>query len=587
MRKGRVERWTLTALLVCFGLSWTLFSQSSVPFEKFGVVTEYDSPSWTPDGKHILFQSGPPREHRIYRIPATGGKPVLLNPDLHRGQVVASPSGRLAFTGRDTKGTFRIWTSNADGSSPKVVTAGMAGVQSSAAWSSDGSKLAFDSHSSLGSSVFVMDAAGGEPKRFAEGMKAVWSRDGKSIGYVVFSLPAMSQWVTVQRFGGQPRRLNCTTMDVVDFGPMSFDWSPDSRQIFVSRLDQGRWQIDVIDVEKDSVVSRLPLPGSAQSPKLSPDGTKIVYVQGDSGHSASIHVAQAEGSRDVALTKAQEFTAGRLVKYKSADGTVIPAFLYKPASSPGPRPAIVWLHGGLAGASIDQVDQAVQYFVGNGFAVLAPNYRSSASFTPELRDLKSGEQIVEDIVASIDYLKALPGVDPSPVFAFGASFGGWSVLRSITARPGLFAAAAEQCGIADVRLLYETSPMFKPVLAARLGGSPEQVPERYRTESPISAVDRLTTPVLILHGDADKTIPFSQATALEAALKKAGKSYEFVPYPGEDHGFQSAAWQDAMERTMRYFTAHITVANKSTPRGRSFDASRQGKSERAPLTNSS
>jgi len=104
--------------------------------------------------------------------------------------------------------------------------------------------------------------------------------------------------------------------------------------------------------------------------------------------------------------------------------------------------------------------------------------------------------------------------------------------------------------------------MFKAFLTAKFGGSPKQAPGRYRHESPICAVDRLTTPVLILHGDADKTIPFSQATALEAALKQAGKSYEFAPYPGEDHGFQRAAWQDAMERTMRYFTAHMTVAAK-------------------------
>lgn len=145
----------------------------------------------------------------------------------------------------------------------------------------------------------------------------------------------------------------------------------------------------------------------------------------------------------------------------------------------------------------------------------------------------------------------------SEVFAFDASFGGWSLLRSITARPGLFAAAAEQCGPTDLRLLYETGPWFRPFLSSRFGGSPEQAPERYRIESPISAVDRLTTPLLTLHGDADKTIPFSQATALEAALKQAGKAYESVPYPGEDHGFGRTAWADAMERVMRYFTAQM------------------------------
>ncbi len=472
----------------------------------------------------------------------------------------------MAFMAREADGNWHIWTANLDGSSLTPVTKSLPGSQYSPAWSPDGSQIAFGSQNGMATPIMVMPASGGEPRRVANGYRGIWSKDGKSILSIGFSLLTRSQAITITPLDGQPRRLTSTVVsNQIDASPTGFDLSPDGRQLVISRIQGGRWRLDVIDVETDKVIAQLPLKGSAKSPAWSPDGKKIAYIHEDTAHPAGVHVVAADGSEDVEVTKMPEFVSARLLTYKSTDGTEIPAFLYEPPGSGTSRPAIVWLHGGLGGSTLDEFDPAIQYFVANGLVVIAPNFRSSGGFDPALQNLKSGDQIVEDVDASVDYLKSLGSVDPAHIFAFGISFGGWSVLRAITARPGLVAAAAEVSGITDFQLLYETNLGFRPLLAAFFGGPPDKAAERYRSESPVFAVDRLTTPLLILHGDSDQTVSFRHATALEAALKQAGKSYELIRYPGEDHGFQNAAWRDSFQQVMRYFKAQMTKPTKPAP----------------------
>lgn len=558
MASFRVARWKIAALVICFGLMASVRPQSVASFDNFASVTGYDYPFWTPDGKAIVFHGGPRWEGRLYRVAASGGEPTLIFNELHRGEAAINGAGRMAFMAREADGNWHIWTANLDGSSLTPLTKNLPGSQHSPAWSPDGSQLAFGTQNGMATPIMVIPASGGEPKRVANGYWGIWSKDGKSILSIGFSLLTRSQAITITPLDGQPRRLTSTAVsNEIDVSPTGFDLSPDGRQLVISRIQDGRWRLDVIDVEADKVITQLPLKGSAKKPRWSPDGKKIAYIQEDTGHPAGVHVVAADGSGDVEVTKMPEFVSARFLTYKSADGTEIPAFLYEPTGPTANRPAIVWLHGGLGGSTLDEFDPAIQYFVANGFVVIAPNYRSSGGYHPALQNLKSGDQIVEDVAASVDYLNSLGSVDPAHIFAFGASFGGWSVLRTITTRPGLFAAAAEASGITDFQLLYETNPGFRPLLSAFFGGPPDKATERYRQESPVFAVGRLTTPLLILHGESDKTVSFKNATALEAALKQAGKPYELIRYPGEDHGLQTPAWRDSFQQVMRYFRAHM------------------------------
>jgi dipeptidyl aminopeptidase/acylaminoacyl peptidase len=379
----------------------------------------------------------------------------------------------------------------------------------------------------------LISAEGGKPRTFADGTSPTWAPDGRSIAFVRHSQPSIVAVFIKTLDGDRERRLESTVQKEMKADAMpTVDLSPDGRQLLYTKLAQGTWQIVLIEVAADREVRTLPLNGSATNPHWSLDGQHFTYALQDTGHPASIHVASLDGVQDLRVTKQPAFVKARFVHYNSADGLEIPAFLYLLVKTvAAKRPALVWLHGGFGGATLNEFDPAIQYFVANGFVVLAPNYRTSTGFGPTLADLKSvksRERIVEDVAASVDYLKTLEAVDSSKLALYGFSFGGWVTMRTLTARPHLFAAAVNLAGMADLRRYYKVLPS---TLNSILGGPPNQWAERYHVESPIDFINRLSTPLLVICGKSDPG--FSQATELVTALKHAGKDYEFVPYPGE------------------------------------------------------
>jgi len=204
------------------------------------------------------------------------------------------------------------------------------------------------------------------------------------------------------------------------------------------------------------------------------------------------------------------------------------------------------------GATLDWFDAAIQYFAGNGFVVIAPNYRPSAGFGAPVAAAASGKDIADDVAAAAAYLKQMNDVDPNRVSVLGTSFGGYAALRTITTYPSAFAAAVDLCGPCDLKALYRDVPEQRPGMTVLLGGSPEQQPERYRVESPVNAVDRITIPVLSIHGTADATIPCGQSRILAEALEKAGKRHRLLTYEGLGHGFPAPAWANAMQQAMSF-----------------------------------
>jgi len=464
----------------------------------------------------------------------------------------------MAFTMMRPPGYWHIWTANVDGSSLKQVTRGNPPSDFFPAWSPDGRQLAYVSPRPYPyARIVLVPADGGKKRTLTDGTSPTWAQDGKSIAFVRKS-PAGTAFVCIKTLDtGRERRLECTLQKDITDDPMpTVELSPDGRQLLYTKLVQGSWQIALIDVAADREVRTLPLNGSAANPHWSSDGQHLTYVLQDTGHPASIHVGALDGVEDLRVTKQPAFVTAKFVHYHSADGLEIPGFLYLPVKiSPAKLPALVWLHGGLGGATLNEFNPAIQYFVANGFVVLAPNYRTSTGFGPALADLKSvnsGERIVEDIAASVDYLRTLETVDSSKLALYGFSFGGWVTLRTLTARPHLFAAAIDLSGLADLRKYYKLAPSL---LSSIMDGPPEQRPERYHVESPIDFINSISTPLLVICGKAD--LIFSQSTALVSALKHAGKDYEFVPYPGEGHLFENAAWQDSLERMLDFLQTRL------------------------------
>ena len=178
----------------------------------------------------------------------------------------------------------------------------------------------------------------------------------------------------------------------------------------------------------------------------------------------------------------------------------------------------------------------------------------------ELARFGRGDDIVPDLAAAVNYLNGLKSVDAAHIGVVGFSFGGFLALRSITQRPQLFAAAVDFYGLSDLVRYYQDNPPMRPALSELLGGTPEQNPEAYRAASPINFVDRIKTPVLILHGTADDAAPYKHSVELAKALERAHKDYEFISYRFAGHGFSGKDEIDANQQAMRFLLAHLQAS---------------------------
>src|SRR5262249_35874144 len=319
----------------------------------------------------------------------------------------------------------------------------------------------------------------------------------------------------------------------------------------------------VINVSEDRIERTLPPIGSMVHPRWSHDGTRIVYGLTDTGHGPRIETLTLASGQRTSLTQGSRYTTAQLVRFKSSGNLEIPRWLYLPRDPDITKhPALVWLHGGSPGSSsmTNQCDRRIQYFVDQGFVVLAPNYRGSTGFGDELARFRYGDDMMPDISAGVDYLKGLKSVDPAHIGVVGFSFGGYLALRSIVQEPELFAAAVDFYGLAELVTLYEESPALRPILTQLLGGTPDQSPSAYRAASPINFVDRIKTPLLILHGTSDQSAPYSQSAQLAKALARAHKDYEFMSYRFANHAFSGKDDIDANQQVLRFLSAHLKTS---------------------------
>jgi len=231
--------------------------------------------------------------------------------------------------------------------------------------------------------------------------------------------------------------------------------------------------------------------------------------------------------------------------WRAADGLEVQGWLYRAAGEP--RGTIVYVHGGPTWHSQDYVDAKIQYLVSQGFHVLDPNYRGSTGFSLAYREaIKAdgwGSREQEDIRAGIEALLAAGIAEPGKVGITGTSYGGYSAWWAITHfPPEIVAAAAPICGMTDLVVDWETTrPDLRPLSEEMLGGSPHEVPERYRERSPLHAVQNIRGRLLIVQGLQDPNVTPENVHVVRQALEAAGVDYELLTFEDEGHGIAKPA----------------------------------------------
>jgi dipeptidyl aminopeptidase/acylaminoacyl peptidase len=227
------------------------------------------------------------------------------------------------------------------------------------------------------------------------------------------------------------------------------------------------------------------------------------------------------------------------IQYPTFDGRQIPALFYPaPSSTRGAPPCVVLVHGGPEGQYRPTFQPLVQYLASAGFAVLAPNVRGSSGYGRtyvHLDDVRKRMDSVADLAHAVYWLRESARADPGRIAVYGGSYGGFMVLAALTTYPDLWAAGVDLVGIANfVSFLQNTGPWRRHLREAEYG-SLENDREFLEEISPINHVERITAPLLVIHGANDPRVPINEAEQMVARLKSLGRTVEFLRLEDEGH----------------------------------------------------
>ncbi|MBM4186748.1 MAG: S9 family peptidase [Gemmatimonadetes bacterium] len=382
-----------------------------------------------------------------------------------------------------------------------------------------------------------------------------------------------SGWINVGRAppggGGAARPLAAEAADQSDAR-----WSPDGSRVAFASIDDGTQRIVIAPVAGGTAI-RLDHPtavtqsrgvasdgsggarhGLASAPEWSPDGSKLAYLFGTPTAPNDLFVAPAPAAgtapAPIRLTQSIDPAIERTmvvpekIRYQS-DQLSISGYLFRPpAGTPGqPYPGVMYIHGGPTSQFADSYLPQAQFLARAGYLVLAPNIRGSSGYGKAFEDANNPcwtHCDLRDVVAGVEYLKKLPGVDTANMGITGNSYGGIMSMGAVAHAPGVFRAAAPQSGYANWISFqdYNTELQHSKLNAYEWGPYPDSAAV-YRRNSAIFSAHRVTTPVLLIQGAGLDQVwrpgvyPITASLEFAHALDRLNKVVQLKTYPGESY----------------------------------------------------
>ncbi len=384
-----------------------------------------------------------------------------------------------------------------------------------------------------------------------------WERDGWTH---LYSVPVS---------GGKPTLLSPGSFEV-QFAALSADGTHvlySSNQDDVDR--RHVWRVAVEGGTPEPLTA--PGKGIEWAPRGLEDGRVVLLA---SGTRQPAHAAIRENDGDLRPLgpAAEGFPSEHLVEprqvvFSAADGLKIHGqlFVHGDLKEGDRRPAILFFHGGSRRQMLlgfhhrgyyHNAYAFNQYLASRGYVVLSVNYRSGIGYGIEFREALNygarGASEYKDVVGAGLYLRSRDDVDPERIALWGGSYGGYLTALGLARASDLFAAGVDLHGVHD----------WNVFLRRRIGErDPETQAEILRLaydSSPMSAVDSWRSPVLLIHGDDDRNVPFSETVNLVEALRRRGVPYEQLIFPDEVHGFLlHRNWLAAYRAAADFFDRHL------------------------------
>ncbi|WP_304218281.1 S9 family peptidase [Phenylobacterium aquaticum] len=263
----------------------------------------------------------------------------------------------------------------------------------------------------------------------------------------------------------------------------------------------------------------------------------------------------------------KDVAAVRLIRFKARDGLEMSGYLTLPNGRPDKKlPLIVLPHGGPAIRDEPGFDWWPQALASRGYAVLQVNYRGSDGFGGAFLEAGFGQwgrKMQTDLSDGVHYLADQGVIDASRVCIAGASYGGYAALAGATFDPGVYRCAASVSGPADLAVFVGSAREQRRYRVMRYWnrfmGAEKTTDPVLKDISPALHADRVSIPVLLIHGKDDTVVPIWQSQTMEKALRTAGKEVQMVTLAGEDH------WLSRSETRQQMLTSLVAFLEKNNP----------------------
>jgi dipeptidyl aminopeptidase/acylaminoacyl peptidase len=237
--------------------------------------------------------------------------------------------------------------------------------------------------------------------------------------------------------------------------------------------------------------------------------------------------------------KMEENVLPETVRYRSWDGMMIPALIYKPKTGKPPYPAVVTIHGGPESQDRPSFQFLPQILVKLGYIVLSPNFRGSSGYGKTFIHLDDREKRMDslrDIGALVDWAEGEGLVRKGEIAITGASYGGYATLMSMALYPEYWSCGVERVGIVNLVTFIRNTGPWRRKYRMHEYGDPEKMYDVMMELSPIKHLDKIKAPLMVIHGSNDPRVPISEAEQLVEEMKKRGREVKYIKVGDEGHG---------------------------------------------------
>mgnify|MGYP000176890382 FL=1 len=518
--------------------------------------------SWSPDGAHFAFTSDVKLDETIAeKYPDYDKAKVRIYdhiPVRHWDEWNDEKYRHLFVLPADGRGEARDLMEGERFETPLKPFGGAEQI----AWSPDGKEIAYvskkgpDYASSTNSEIYVVSIADGSTRNITEGMPGfdrdpLYSPDGRWIAFHSMARAGheadRNRLMLYDRESGVVTELSKT----LDQWVGATVWGPESAQLYFASEDGATVQVYRMDLDGDWEILTGGVYNHDAGLDITPDGETLVYGRRNFNAPTELYAQKAEkDARPVPLTGENAAKLSTLTQVRieerwipSTDGKKVQTWVvYPPDFDPEKKyPMITYCQGGPQ-ATVSQFFSFAWNFMlmaSEGYVVVAPNRRGLPGFGQEWNDAISqdwGGMPMQDILAATDALLAEPYIDRDHVTAIGASAGGYAVFWLAGNHEGRFSSFVSHCGVFNLESMYGATEELW--FTNWENGGPywdADARPNYDKHSPHRYAQNWDTPILIITGEYDFRVPYTQSLEAYTVAQVKGIPSKLIVYPDENH----------------------------------------------------